>query len=80
VLRAVAFHSSFASALPVPLSKMLQNSIAPSVILGIMGRCKEAKGMMLLMLVSDPSGSFLDVLHSFKQFCTKTQVFSFADS
>lgn len=36
--------------------------------------------MILLMLVSDSSDGFLDVLDSFNQFCAKTQVFSFADS
>lgn len=36
--------------------------------------------MMLLVLVSDPSDNFLDVLDSFNQFCAKPQVFSFADS
>lgn len=80
VLRAVSFHSLFPPALPVPLSKILQNSTAPSVILGIMGRCREAKGMMLLMLVSGPPDGSLDVFDSFNQFCAKTQVFSFADS
>lgn len=81
MLRAMAFLSLFPSALPVPLSKILQNSAAPTVILGATGRCREAKGMMLLVLLSDPSDDgFLDVLDSFNQFCAKPQVFSFADS
>lgn len=79
VLRAMAFHSLFPSALSVPLSNILQNSISPSVTLGIV-KYKETKGMMLLMLVSDPSDGSLYVLDSLNQFCAITQVFSFANS
>lgn len=71
MLRAVALHSFFPSALPVPLSKTPQNSTAPSVILGIMGRCREAKGMVLLTVVSDPSDGSIDILEPLANFVLK---------
>lgn len=80
MLGAVAFLSLVHSALPVPLSKILQNSAAPRVVLRIMGRCKEAKRMMLLMLGPDKFGVFLVVLDSFNQFFDKTGVLRFGDS
>lgn len=65
--------------MPVPVSKILQNSAAPCVVLGIMGSCNnEAKGkFMLLMLGLDKFGVFLVVLDSFNQFYDKTRLLRF---
>lgn len=49
--------------------QILQNSAAPRVIPGIMGRYMEAGGVTWLMLLPDPFDGFLNILDSFNQLC-----------